>query len=86
MSSRCYEEAAAHLGMTPAEYGNGGAGKHVRYAMVECYRYLGWVLVAATERGACAIEFDDDRDRLQNRLVARFPAAELRGDDPEFVE
>ncbi len=83
-SSRCYEKAADHLGMTPAEYRNGGAGKHVRYAMVECY--LGWMLVAATERGVCAIEFGDHCDGLRDELTARFPAAELRGDDPEFAE
>ena len=83
-SSRCYEKAADHLGMTPAEYRNGGAGKHVRYAMAECY--LGWMLVAATERGVCAIEFGDHCDGLRDELTARFPAAELRGDDPEFAE
>ena len=82
-SSRCYEQAADHLGMTPAEYRNGGVGKLVRYAMVRCY--LGWMLVAATERGICAIEFDDHRDRLRDRLTACFPAAEFRGDDLEFT-
>ncbi len=81
-SSRCYEKAAAHLGMTPAEYRNGGAGKHVRYARVECY--LGWVLVAATERGLCSIAFGDHRDGLRDELTVRFPAAELREDDSEL--
>ena len=83
-SSRCYEKAADHLGMTPSEYRKGGAGQCVRHAMVRCD--LGWMLVAATARGICAIEFDDGRDRLRDRLAARFPAAELRGDDPEFAE
>lgn len=83
-SSRCYENAAAHLGMTPSEYRKGGVGQRIRHAIVRCD--LGWVLVAATERGVCAIEFDDSQDRLQDRLAARFPAAELRDDDPEFAE
>ena len=82
-SSRCYEKAADHLGMTPSEYRKGGAGQRVRHAMVRCA--LGWMLVAATERGICAVEFDDDPDRLRERLAARFSAAELRGDDHELT-
>ena len=83
-SSRCYEKAADHLGMTPAEYRKGGAGQRIRHAIVRCD--LGWMLVAATDRGICAIEFDDSPDRLRDQLAARFPAAELRGEDPEFAE
>ena len=83
-SSRCYEKAADHLGMTPSEYRKGGAGQRVRHAMVRCD--LGWMLVAATERGICAIEFDDGPERLRERLAARFPAAELRGNDSELTE
>ena len=83
-SSRCYENAADHLGMTPAEYGKGGAGQRIRHAIVQCN--LGWMLVAATERGICAIEFDDGPERLRERLAARFPAAELQGNDSELTE
>lgn len=83
-SSRCYEKAATHLGMTPSQYRQGGVGQRIRHAIVRCD--LGWVLVAATERGICAIEFDDSQDRLRDRLAERFPAAELRADDPEFAE
>jgi AraC family transcriptional regulator of adaptative response/methylated-DNA-[protein]-cysteine methyltransferase len=70
--------------MTPSQYRQGGVGQRIRHAIVRCD--LGWVLVAATERGICAIEFDDSQERLRDRLVARFPAAELRADDPEFAE
>ncbi|HYC33071.1 MAG TPA: methylated-DNA--[protein]-cysteine S-methyltransferase [Gemmatimonadales bacterium] len=37
---------------------------------------LGAVLVAATERGVCAILMDDDPARLVGELHRRFPAAE----------
>jgi len=81
-SSRCYESAAAHLGMTPSQYKNGGSGHLIRFAVAECY--LGWVLVAATERGICVIEFGDTDAALLDELKARFPNAELRSDDADF--
>jgi AraC family transcriptional regulator of adaptative response/methylated-DNA-[protein]-cysteine methyltransferase len=82
-SSRCYERASGVLGMTPTEYRNGGAGNLIRYAVAECS--LGWVLVAATDRGVSAIEFGDTKAALREGLEARFPAAELCGDDPDFA-
>jgi AraC family transcriptional regulator of adaptative response/methylated-DNA-[protein]-cysteine methyltransferase len=82
-SSRCYEGAAAQLGMTPSAYRNGGAGQVIRVAVAPCH--LGWVLVAATEKGVCRIEFGDTADSLREGLAARFPNAELRGDDGDFA-
>lgn len=38
---------------------------------------LGWVLVAATERGVCAIGLGDSRGSLIGRLRTRFPGAKL---------
>ncbi|HRD66183.1 MAG TPA: bifunctional DNA-binding transcriptional regulator/O6-methylguanine-DNA methyltransferase Ada [Candidatus Competibacter sp.] len=82
-SSRCYEKAARHLGMTPSQYQKGGTGQRIRHAVVRCD--LGWALVAATERGICAVEFDDDPERLRDRLATRFPAAEWEDADPGFA-
>jgi AraC family transcriptional regulator, regulatory protein of adaptative response / methylated-DNA-[protein]-cysteine methyltransferase len=82
-SSRFYERSAETLGMTPSAYRNGGAGQRIRYATAPCY--LGRVLAAATERGICAIEFGDGPAELRERLQARFPEAELIGDDPDFA-
>ncbi len=79
-SSRCYEKTADNLGMTPSQYRNGGAGQTIRFAVAECY--LGWALVAATERGVCMIAFDDSPAVLRSELAARFPKAQLRADDP----
>ncbi|GAB4182764.1 MAG: hypothetical protein Tsb002_04460 [Wenzhouxiangellaceae bacterium] len=81
-SSRFYDEAVSRLGMHPAEYRRGGAQQRIRFAVVECS--LGLVLIAATAKGLCAIEFGDQSECLLERLEARFPQAELIGGDTEF--
>jgi len=80
--SRFYESAAATLGMRPSEYRSGAPGERIRFAVVRSY--LGPVLVAATGRGICAIEFGPSAQALKEGLRARFPKAELRGPDPEL--
>jgi AraC family transcriptional regulator of adaptative response/methylated-DNA-[protein]-cysteine methyltransferase len=75
-SSRIYESSNGQLGMTPATYGRGGAGMKIRYATAPCP--LGRVLVAATERGVCAVQFGDSHRQLQRGLRDEFPAAEIR--------
>ena len=81
-SSRAYAAAPAALGMTPAERRNGGKGIAIRFATVSTA--VGWVLVAASERGICLTEFGDDPAALESRLRARFPAAAIAGGDPEL--
>ena len=75
-SSRIYESANGRLGMTPATYGRGGAGMNIRYATAACP--LGRVLVAATERGVCAVQFGESGRQLQRGLHQEFPAAEIK--------
>jgi AraC family transcriptional regulator, regulatory protein of adaptative response / methylated-DNA-[protein]-cysteine methyltransferase len=82
-SGRFYAESAAILGMTPSEYRRGGPGVAIRFALARCS--LGWVLVAATERGVCAIEFGDAPEALAQRLRERFPRAGLLDGDAEFA-
>ena len=81
-SSRFYEGAAGRLGMTPRAYRDGGDGNAIRFAVGECS--LGAILVAATEKGVCAISFDDDPAALVRALQDRFPKAELTGGDAAF--
>ena len=78
-TSRVYERAHAHLGMTPATYSRGGVGTRIRYAIVPCP--LGWLLVAATERGICRISFDNSSASLERALRSEFPAAEIAPGD-----
>jgi len=81
-SSRFYETATARLGMTPTEVRRGGEGAKIRFAVGESF--LGAVLVAATEKGVCAIMLGDDPDALARALQDRFPRAELIGGDEKF--
>jgi AraC family transcriptional regulator of adaptative response/methylated-DNA-[protein]-cysteine methyltransferase len=73
--SRVYERAAATIGMTPARYRRGGAGVAVAYDLVPSA--LGFVLVAATDRGICHVALGDDEAALERDLRASFPAADL---------
>ncbi len=75
-SSRIYEASNGRLGMTPATYGRGGLGMSIRYATAASP--LGRVLVAATERGVCAVQFGDSDRQLQSSLKAEFPAADIK--------
>lgn len=81
--SRFYAEAAGRLGMSPSAYRRGGLGARIRFALAECA--LGAVLVAASERGVCAILLGDEPDALARDLRARFPGAALIDGDAAFA-
>jgi AraC family transcriptional regulator of adaptative response/methylated-DNA-[protein]-cysteine methyltransferase len=83
-SSRLYERAAGQLGMTPREYQRGGPAAAVRYATAACD--LGRVVLAATDRGVCAISLGGTDDELVSFLQAEFPAARLAQDDAGLHE
>jgi AraC family transcriptional regulator of adaptative response/methylated-DNA-[protein]-cysteine methyltransferase len=78
-SSRCYEKTDAMLGMRPKEFKHGAKGLRIRWAVAECC--LGWVIVAATQKGICMIEFADSTQVLLTRLSDRFANAELLDGD-----
>jgi AraC family transcriptional regulator, regulatory protein of adaptative response / methylated-DNA-[protein]-cysteine methyltransferase len=80
-SSRLYEQSDQRLGMTPAEYRRGGQGMQIGYTIVDTP--LGRMLVAAAERGICAVSFEgEDGDAgLESRLSGEYPAARIRRDD-----
>ncbi|MBD9417356.1 bifunctional DNA-binding transcriptional regulator/O6-methylguanine-DNA methyltransferase Ada [Pseudomonas sp. PDM16] len=70
-----YEQPAA---LSPAQRRQKGAGEVLRYAITLCP--LGLLLLAASDRGACAVLFGDDEYELETELQQRFAAAELRRD------
>lgn len=74
-SSRAYASAPRHLGTTPARYARGGKGLHVRFATVQTP--LGRLLVAATDRGVCAVTLGDSERALEAGLRGEYPEALL---------
>lgn len=75
---RLYESSAARLGMTPAAYRRGGRGTCIHYATAACS--AGRLLVAASERGLCAVSLGEDESGLVQALQDEYPAAEVAED------
>lgn len=82
-SSGAYNRSQDRLSMQPKEYRAGGQGIDIRYGIAECP--LGWVIVAATDRGICAIEFGDDPEKLPELMHSRFPQAAVSAAGPGFT-
>jgi AraC family transcriptional regulator of adaptative response/methylated-DNA-[protein]-cysteine methyltransferase len=74
-SSRLYERAPAHLGMTPATYRRGGEGMRIGYTIVPCP--LGRLLVAATTQGVSAVYLGDRAQPLEAALAEEYPRADI---------
>lgn len=72
-TSRVYEQVTGGLGMTPSAYRAGGEGESIVYAVRATA--FGMLLMAATERGVCQVEFGDDGDLFVARLHDHFPRA-----------
>jgi AraC family transcriptional regulator, regulatory protein of adaptative response / methylated-DNA-[protein]-cysteine methyltransferase len=81
-STPFYQQSKQSLGMSPSSYKNGGSGSRIFYAIRETH--LGWLLVAATETGVCAIEFGDSQPALDDSLRSRFPQAEIIAGHPVY--
>jgi AraC family transcriptional regulator of adaptative response/methylated-DNA-[protein]-cysteine methyltransferase len=78
-SSRLYERTASQLGMTPDKYRRGAIAAPIRYTFTDSP--LGRMLIAATDKGICAIQFADSDDELEHGLKHEFPFAIRRRDD-----
>jgi AraC family transcriptional regulator of adaptative response/methylated-DNA-[protein]-cysteine methyltransferase len=83
-NSRFYEKAEQLLGMTPSNYRSGGTMTELRFAIGECS--LGSILVAASDKGVCAILMGDDPDMLARDLQDRFPKSNVIGSDAAFEQ
>jgi AraC family transcriptional regulator of adaptative response/methylated-DNA-[protein]-cysteine methyltransferase len=81
-SSRLYEKAISHLGMTPGSYRRGGEGMEIHYTFVDTF--IGRMLVAATQQGICAVSFGDDEAVLETFLREEYPQAVLKRDHQAF--
>jgi AraC family transcriptional regulator of adaptative response/methylated-DNA-[protein]-cysteine methyltransferase len=81
-NGRFYATSSEVLGMTPSQFRAGGSNSEIKFAISESS--LGLVLVAASDKGVCAIFFGDDADSLTRDLKTQFPRARLIGGDPAF--
>jgi AraC family transcriptional regulator, regulatory protein of adaptative response / methylated-DNA-[protein]-cysteine methyltransferase len=81
-SGRFYAEMPEILGMTPSSFRGGGLGTSIRYSIGESS--LGPALVAAADRGVCAVLLGGPACALLRRLRTLFPRARLLGRDAGF--
>ena len=81
-ASRFYEGATTRLGMTATAYRTGAPGVAIRVTVAPCT--LGWVLVAATPVGLCAVQLGDDPDGLLDAFHTRFHAGEIEVGDGDL--
>jgi AraC family transcriptional regulator of adaptative response/methylated-DNA-[protein]-cysteine methyltransferase len=81
-NGRFYATSDKVLGMTPTRFRAGGEQATIRFAIGQCS--LGAILVAATDKGVCAILLGDDPEALVRDLQDRFSRAELVGADAGF--
>jgi AraC family transcriptional regulator of adaptative response/methylated-DNA-[protein]-cysteine methyltransferase len=74
-SSRVYERADTHLGMTPRQYRQGGHGVAITYTAVPSP--VGLAMMGATARGICFVQFGESGEQLLDALRREYPAATL---------
>jgi len=72
-SSRVYERADTRLGMTPNQYRQDGRNVTITYVTIETS--LGLIMIGATDRGLCFLQFGDTRRGLLAMLEKEYPSA-----------
>jgi AraC family transcriptional regulator of adaptative response/methylated-DNA-[protein]-cysteine methyltransferase len=77
-SSRLYEKTSSQLGMTPDKYRRGAIAATIRYACADSP--LGRMLIAATDKGVCTIQFARTDSELLEGLKREFPFATRKPD------
>jgi AraC family transcriptional regulator, regulatory protein of adaptative response / methylated-DNA-[protein]-cysteine methyltransferase len=83
-TSRLYSRTASELGMEPGKYRRGAIAAPVRYTCADSP--LGRILIAATDKGICSIQFADSDEELEQGLKQEFPYAIRRRDDDALAE
>jgi len=74
-TSRVYEQVDGGLGMTPRAYRAGGQGETLHFATRRTS--LGHLMMAATGRGVCFVQFGDSEAALKDQLAREYPNAKL---------
>ncbi|HVS45108.1 MAG TPA: methylated-DNA--[protein]-cysteine S-methyltransferase [Verrucomicrobiae bacterium] len=73
--SDVYQRADTRLGMTPTQYRAGGEGIVITYVGVDSA--VGRMMIGATDRGLCFVQFGDGDEGLREALAREYPAAEI---------
>lgn len=74
-TSRVYEQIDKSLGMTLSSYKKGGENEHIAFALRKTT--FGHMIMAATDRGVCFVQFADNFTDLIHLLRQEFPNAML---------
>jgi len=80
-TSRIYGASTRSIGMTPKSYRAGAPGESIHYAQRNTA--LGWLMMAATLRGVCFVQFGDDPESLLEQLGREFPKASIERSSSE---
>jgi AraC family transcriptional regulator of adaptative response/methylated-DNA-[protein]-cysteine methyltransferase len=83
-TSRLYSRTASQLGMEPAKYRRGAIATPIHYTCAASP--LGQILIAATDRGICSIQFADSDEELEQGLKQEFPFAVRRREDERMSD
>ncbi len=83
-TSRLYSRTTSELGMEPAKYRSGAIAAPIRYTCTDSP--LGRMLIAATQKGICSIQFADSDEELEHALRQEFPFAVRRRDDAQLAD
>lgn len=73
--SRLYGRVDSRIGMTPRQFQQGGPAVEISYVLFETR--FGLLILAATDRGLCLVEFGSSELELEERLRRAFPAARI---------
>jgi AraC family transcriptional regulator, regulatory protein of adaptative response / methylated-DNA-[protein]-cysteine methyltransferase len=83
-NSRVYERVSTRLGMTPTEYRAGG--NHVSISYVSIQSSVGLMMIGATDRGLCFVQFGDSKQKLLQMLRTEYPEAALAEMEQPYPE
>ena len=75
-TSRVYEHGASKLGITPSQYRSGAAAVQISYLTIPTP--LGLLMIAATDRGLCSVQFGESEAALEQALRAEYPKASIK--------
>src|SRR3954466_5685498 len=81
-SSRVYEKATSHLGMTPDKYRRGAVAVPIHYTIAATS--IGRMLAARTPQGICSITFGGNDEELETGLRREYPFATRKRDDADL--